>query len=1373
MTEDASSNNFVFFHVSGAPEASLRKGIDSTRFLNRHTSRQEKGLQYGIASYYTKPDDGERMVGGDKYAVLVPKNKVYPMDTDPNGYRPVAEARFGEDTPFRGEAISREMASMAKKDGYQMAVGEWHYSRAGHEIYGPALRADALVKLIPEKTFGKYRPASKKEVPHPDKEKLLAEKAMHDVAEKIVEYKSRKGKYDSAYSIANNYRIYGEELSAADIASMKSGIPSALKNELEDAANGLKIKFSKKKAEDLGIDPRVVRHVRALKEEGASLLDIEQELRDTGHTEEQINYLVYGVGERQFTKKWQSEFGDSKSDVAKFYTKISLADTLEKAHDLISEYGEATVSAMVMDDSVSLSPNSRMAVAMALLDKWGKDEATAVAAGESATEIRNKQIALLEKVSEIATKTAQLLNVFKLWAMLSPEAAAHRIKRNHSKYQKDSEARKRKKGEKLAKAIKKIHAVAANVAMSSQPAQQILAQAPNQPQVATVRRSGRRLVSDAAYLAAKARAGKNLFTLAVPLNKDAITIAVYHLENAIISGKGFAGFAAGMVREYGAKVKKYLIDIHDVAKTQMVADGIDPAAFDTKDTINKFMEGEGLKMASRASVDLKELIKNRFVDEELSREEFVNAVLEATGLSRADSAKLVDVLETKFNDAVAKAKAKVIDSFLTKREREVIKRHQQDWEDLMNFIEYGGFDSAVFADRYAAMMKIPPLSSEQLDRIKALAGKVAAAKGEIAKTAAIEDLILFEKNLQGVMAGDLVTSVWYADMLSGYKTHAVNILANAYGTLAGFVVSALHSPTSAPYMAKGLIEGFTRGLVEAADVLRTGYSPIRGKVEVPDVLEQIARDENAGRALKALSLLRFVGRALKAADTMAYSMNKEMRAYQLAQRKAIKDGFDKVSLDTLKEISMTLANAKSMIASAKAQATAEGLSGIAHTRRAWEIMEEMRDPNIVEDSKTFGARGTWNFEPEGALGVLANGVNSISSALSYKGFSPVRYFIPFTRIIANVANDFIEYTPYGFVRAGMGHSLFKSGMETGKYSSLYREYDKEERSRKAIKATLGSLAMITLYALSDPDDGEIEITAAGTGDWKKNKELMESGWMPYSWRKRGGDTWYSYANTPLALVFAPIGFFRDQEHWNKDKFNASTVLDHMGMWLWSTMKFFNDMTFLRSVNSLMTSLGNSPDNLSTFLEKQLPKISKNFVVPAMYDQAFSDLEKVADMATRDDKGMKAAFLRHMPVLRESVLPKVNVLGEPVHDDNDRFFSDVRKDEFWDFMLEHNAFVGEINRNAVSNFVQQSDSIIRPMNDDEYLRFLADAGKKIKSRVLEIARQNGGTWESYREEYNAAETAGEKEAIIQGAIEDVIRQSRKEALANLSGLPEQK
>jgi len=213
MTESEDGKDYVFFHVSNADPKSLEKGIDSRRFVTLSTSREEKATQYGVASFYTKPEDTESMVRGNKYVVRVPKDKVYPMDADPNGYREAAEEMIPKNAPFRSANIKKKMAEMAVKDGYQMAVGEWRFDRKGQTIPENEFRADALVPLKPTKespqSYASNISKGMERIPHPNQENYLRADKLNDLAERVKTYYSSKSKYGEAYQIASSIVNYG------------------------------------------------------------------------------------------------------------------------------------------------------------------------------------------------------------------------------------------------------------------------------------------------------------------------------------------------------------------------------------------------------------------------------------------------------------------------------------------------------------------------------------------------------------------------------------------------------------------------------------------------------------------------------------------------------------------------------------------------------------------------------------------------------------------------------------------------------------------------------------------------------------------------------------------------------------------------------------------------------------------------------------------------------------------------------------------------------------------------------------------------------------------------------------------------------------
>lgn len=233
MTESEDGKNYVFFHKSNATPEELAGGIDSRSFSSLRTSRTEKGTQYGVASYYTLPTDGERMVGGETYTVSVPKKKVYPMDSDPNGYKSAAEAMVPENTPFRMENIKKEMVRMAAEDGYLMAVGMWYFNPSGNPMSGPALRADAIVPLVPQSIT--YRKATEKQIDHPMKERIQALEELKTIVSKFENERNANQDYKEGYFMAQNTRVGKIIPSNVQFDTMVAGLPESMNSDIERA----------------------------------------------------------------------------------------------------------------------------------------------------------------------------------------------------------------------------------------------------------------------------------------------------------------------------------------------------------------------------------------------------------------------------------------------------------------------------------------------------------------------------------------------------------------------------------------------------------------------------------------------------------------------------------------------------------------------------------------------------------------------------------------------------------------------------------------------------------------------------------------------------------------------------------------------------------------------------------------------------------------------------------------------------------------------------------------------------------------------------------------------------------------------------------
>ena len=193
-------------------------------------------------------------------------------------------------------------------------------------------------------------------------------------------------------------------------------------------------------------------------------------------------------------------------------------------------------------------------------------------------------------------------------------------------------------------------------------------------------------------------------------------------------------------------------------------------------------------------------------------------------------------------------------------------------------------------------------------------------------------------------------------------------------------------------------------------------------------------------------------------------------------------------------------------------------------------MEESRPQEMKEESYGFAAKGTFIHESEGTLGALTNALSGMLDAVNIRGVKPLRFVIPFTRIITNVVNNTLDYTPVGLIRAARGVRGFRTFEQSQLTKPAFKELTREERKTLIAKAALGITLTAAFQALHIA--GAITITGGGPDDENKKRQLRESGWQPYSIKI--GNKWYSYQYTPLVFMLGYLGNMNDADKYLED-----------------------------------------------------------------------------------------------------------------------------------------------------------------------------------------------------------------------------------------------
>jgi len=235
LTEDK-DGNFVFFHKGGNDYETIKKSTGGTLA----TSKEEAaalGRAGGAAMYYTGPEGGESMVkGSSKYAVKVPKDKVYDFNTDPENLFDKAEKIFKEEHPNIAFSKNDQLAQITKlagERGYDMVVAEWDGKT----------RAQTTTEFKPNDVELKEgdiikKPFKEDYVSNKDRgyESIIPEtkdQKLKEVYDAINDERNKQNKYDNLYHLRENY----VKKDQAEITKMidESDISQELKDKYKEA----------------------------------------------------------------------------------------------------------------------------------------------------------------------------------------------------------------------------------------------------------------------------------------------------------------------------------------------------------------------------------------------------------------------------------------------------------------------------------------------------------------------------------------------------------------------------------------------------------------------------------------------------------------------------------------------------------------------------------------------------------------------------------------------------------------------------------------------------------------------------------------------------------------------------------------------------------------------------------------------------------------------------------------------------------------------------------------------------------------------------------------------------------------------------------
>jgi hypothetical protein len=245
-------------------------------------------------------------------------------------------------------------------------------------------------------------------------------------------------------------------------------------------------------------------------------------------------------------------------------------------------------------------------------------------------------------------------------------------------------------------------------------------------------------------------------------------------------------------------------------------------------------------------------------------------------------------------------------------------------------------------------------------------------------------------------------------------------------------------------------------------------------------------------------------------------------------------------------------------------------------------------------------------------------------------------FIPFVNIVANVTSTALDFTPVGIVRGSMGR-FTRHGLDRSKVD--FDAWEARQRIASGMLGTLGAgLCWGWALALRDRDDDEVPFMIYGMGPaTKARRDQMPKGWKPFTIKV--GDGYFSYAETPLSLVFAVAGNAMDYLRYNP-KGKEEHALGAAAYALGTSPQALLKTGVLSSINDLFNLMEGQRSGTQV-----LTRTASGFI-PAQ--GLLRDISELFHGDKIDDTTITAGLLKDVPVIREMVgKPALNIFGEPV------------------------------------------------------------------------------------------------------------------------------
>jgi hypothetical protein len=474
-----------------------------------------------------------------------------------------------------------------------------------------------------------------------------------------------------------------------------------------------------------------------------------------------------------------------------------------------------------------------------------------------------------------------------------------------------------------------------------------------------------------------------------------------------------------------------------------------------------------------------------------------------------------------------------------------------------------------------------------------------------------EGMARFAKGYAEATTFEKVLEVWKAGILSGPQTHLANVFGNA-------TKWALEVPESAIAATIYAVDAAARGEpIKFAQWKARALAPVYGvQFGAADALrvagevwrgqgESVEKGDLYKTAIggKAGEIVRLPFKALSVEDAFFRTFGEKAEAHKMAVDRAVKEGFHPDSAEFSQAVVRYV------------QDPAAGLS-------------EAAGKAAVEAIQKAGAEAVFSQR-------LGPFLETVQGAIA-RHAPAVSFVVPFIRTPANLVSWAVQHVPGLNLMSGRWREDYAAGGE--------------RQARAISRVVMGAGLTASAVALSQSG----VLTGGGMFDKEQGNAKRAAGWQPYSVLIDG--KYYSYQRIePVAKVLGLAADLIELGQATKDEqdFGKTALL--------LTMMFGNatvSTTYLSGLSNVIQAVTDPARRGEPLMEQYATSL-----VPRIVGQT----AQMMDPDKREVDGTIDAIQSQIPWLREKLLPKRDVWGEP--STNDRWFavlpvatSDVSQDK---------------------------------------------------------------------------------------------------------------